>query len=241
MISPRANRQDYLLAGCSGALLPLSFPTFDLWPVAWFFLVPILLCTRGKAGKDAFFLGAFAGVIAYLGILYWIIVAVHRYGRIPLPLAIPILLLLVLYLSLYWGIFTYFCSYYTERAVWIAMLALPALWVGLEYLRSFFLSGFPWALLGYSQYLNTSFVQAADIVGVYGISFLLVLSNTLLFLWFVSWRQGRRRPITATIVTAAIVALTFGYGSWKIRSPLTTGQAIKVGVVQGNIEFFGVL
>jgi len=236
MTALRATRQDFFWAGVSGLLSVLSFPNVDFFPVAWVFLVPLLLCTRGKTAKDAFLLGVFAGIVAYLGLVYWVVVAVHRYGNIPLPLAIPILILLVLYLSLYWGIFTYFCSYYTERAGCIAMLALSALWVGLEYLRSFFLTGFPWALLGYSQYRNTTFVQAADIVGVYGISFLLVLSNILLFLWLVSWRQGRRRPITATIVTAAILALTFAYGSWKIHSPLTTGEPLKVAVVQGNIE-----
>ncbi|MBW2040121.1 MAG: apolipoprotein N-acyltransferase [Deltaproteobacteria bacterium] len=236
MISPQVKRQDYFWAALSGALLALSFPIFDLWPLAWFFLVPLFLCTRGKDGKDAFFLGTFAGVIAYLGLLYWIVVAVHRYGNIPLFLAIPILLLLVLYLSLYWGGFAYLCSYFNKKGGWAQIVAFPAIWVGLEYLRSFLLSGFPWALLGYSQYLNTPFVQIADITGVYGISFLLALISTLLSLWFISWRERRGMPIKGTIFTMALLALAFAYGSWKIHSPLTTGKALKVGVVQGNIE-----
>jgi apolipoprotein N-acyltransferase len=235
MNDSQVKRLDYFWAALSGALLVLSFPLVNLWPVAWFFLVPLLLCTRGKNGKDAFLLGAFAGVIAYLGLIYWVIVAVHRYGNIPLPLAIPILLLLVIYLSVYWGVFALFSSFAQEKREWIVLLAFPALWVGLEYLRSFLLSGFPWALVGYSQYLNTVFVQIADITGIYGVSFLLILINTLLFLWIVSWSERKRGPILGTIFTMVLLALTFTYGYWKINAPLKTEKGLTVGVAQGDI------
>ena len=235
MTSPQVKRLDYFWAALSGGLLVLSFPLVNLWPFAWFFLVPLLVCTRGKHGKDAFFLGAFAGVIAYLGLIYWVVVAVHRYGNIPLPLAIPILLLLVIYLSLYWGVFAFFASFAKDKGEWIVLLAIPAFWVGLEYLRSFLLSGFPWALVGYSQYLNTSFVQIADMTGIYGVSFLLILINTLLFLWIVAWSERKRGPIIGTIFTMALLALTFAYGYWKINAPLKTEKGLTVGVAQGNI------
>jgi apolipoprotein N-acyltransferase len=235
MIASQVKRLDYFWAALSGALLVLSFPLVNLWPFAWLFLVPLLSCTRGKDGKDAFLLGAFAGVIAYLGLIYWVVVAVHRYGNIPLPLSIPILLLLVMYLSLYWGVFAFFASFAKEKREWIVLLAFPALWVGLEYLRSFLLSGFPWALVGYSQYLNTAFVQIADITGIYGVSFLLILINTLFFLWIVSWSEKKRGPILGTIFTVALLALTFAYGYWKMNTPLKTEKGLTVGVAQGNI------
>jgi apolipoprotein N-acyltransferase len=235
MIASQVKRLDYFWAALSGALLVLSFPLVNLWLLAWFFLVPLLLCTRGKHGKDAFLLGAFAGVIAYLGLIYWIVVAVHRYGNIPLPLAIPVLLLLVIYLSLYWGAFAFFASHANEKGGWLVLAAFPALWVGLEYFRSFLLSGFPWVLVGYSQYLNTAFVQIADITGIYGVSFLLILINTLFFLWIVSWSERKRGPILGTIFTVALLALTFAYGYWKINAPLKTEKGLMVGVAQGNI------
>jgi apolipoprotein N-acyltransferase len=236
MIASRVKRLDYFWAALSGALLVLSFPLVNLWPLAWFFLVPLLLCTRGKNGKDAFLLGVFAGMIAYLGLIYWVIVAVHRYGNIPLPLAIPVLLLLVIYLSLYWGVFSFFASFAKEKGGWMALLAFPTLWVGLEYLRSFLLSGFPWSLVGYSQYLNTAFVQIADITGVSGVSFLLILVNTLLFLWVVAWSEKKRGPIIGTICTVVLVTVTFAYGYWKISAPLKAEKGLTVGVVQGNIS-----
>jgi apolipoprotein N-acyltransferase len=236
MTSSQVQRLDYFWAALSGGLLVLSFPIVNLWPLAWFFLVPLLLSIRGKKGKDAFFLGAFAGVIAYIGLIYWLVVAVHRYGNIPLPLAIPILLLLVLYLSLYWGAFAFLTSYLKEKTEWVMLLAIPALWVGLEFLRAFLLSGFPWALVGYSQYLNTPVVQIADITGVYGVSFLLVLMNTLLFLWIVRWKGRKRVPLQGTIFTLVLLALTVAYGYWKINvPPVPTEKGLQIGVAQGNI------
>ncbi len=231
----QVKRIDYFWAAFSGALLVLSFPTFNLWPVASFFLVPLLLRCQGKKGKDAFLLGAFAGVVAYLGLMYWILVAVHRYGNVPLPLAIPILLLLAIYLSLYWGAFTFLISFIKEKSEWISLLAFPALWVGLEFLRTFLLSGFPWALVGYSQYLNTTFVQIADITGVYGVTFLLIMINTLFFLTIVRLRERGGVPFQCIIFTMTLVALAFAYGYWKLYSPMKTEKGLKIGIAQGNI------
>jgi apolipoprotein N-acyltransferase len=107
--------------------------------------------------------------------------------------------------------------------------------VGLEYLRTFLLSGFPWVLVGYSQYLNTAFVQIADITGVYGVSFLLILINTLLFLWLVRWKEKKKAPIQGTIFTVFLIALTFAYGYWRLDNPVRAERGVMVGVAQGNI------
>jgi apolipoprotein N-acyltransferase len=58
---------------------------------------------------------------------------------------------------------------------------LAALWVSLEYARAHLFTGFPWCLLGYSQYEHLSVIQIADLVGVYGVSFFIVLVNGLIF------------------------------------------------------------
>jgi apolipoprotein N-acyltransferase len=241
MKSHRAQSLHYFWAAVSGALLVVSFPNYSLWPVAFIFLVPLLLCAEGKSGRDAFFLGAFAGVFAYIGLIYWVIVAVHRYGNIPLPLAIPILFLLAIYLSLYWGGFTFLISFINAKSEWGMLLVTPVLWVGLEYVRSFLLSGFPWVLVGYTQYSNTLFIQLADITGVYGVSFLIILINTLLYLWLAPKKDGRKRAKKykalwiPSLCTLALVALTCTYGYWRVHYSFKTEKGIIVGVAQGNI------
>lgn len=226
---------DYVWAALAGALLFVSFPKLDLWPAAWFFLVPLLLCLRGKSWRDAFVLGTFSGAVAYLGIVYWVIVAVHRYGEMPLLLAVPVLLLLVIYLSLYWGAFAAFASCAMEIGGLVTLFSLPAVWVGLEYLRNFLLSGFPWALVGYSQYLNTQIVQIADLTGVYGVSFLIILVNTLVFLWVSALRREERIPLVGTVLVIAAVGGSLVYGNARMRAPFDVGKGLLVGVAQGNI------
>jgi apolipoprotein N-acyltransferase len=98
------------------------------------------------------------------------------------------------------------------------------------------LSGFPWALVGYSQYWNRLFIQIADITGVYGISFLIILINSLLFLWICRFWGRKEVPLLAsTIVTLALIALTYAYGYRQVYFPLKANQGLKVEVVQGNI------
>ena len=94
-------KRDILLGLISGILLILSFPNFDLEFLAWFALVPLFYSIEGKGSYHSFILGFLTGVISFLGILYWIIVAVHTYGNVPLIPSGFILLFLVAYLSLY--------------------------------------------------------------------------------------------------------------------------------------------
>src|SRR4030042_1538898 len=174
-------KRDILLSLLSGILLVLSFPQFDLELLAWFALVPLFYAIEGKGLYPSFMLGLFTGVISFLGILYWIIVAVHTYGNVPLIPSGFILLLLVVYLSLYIGAFTYLTRLIQMRSGLQTLLFAPLLWVALEYLRSFLLTGFPWANLGYSQYLNLPMIQMADMTGPYGVSFIILLVNATLF------------------------------------------------------------
>ena len=168
-------KRDILLSAVSGILLIFSFPNLDFGFFAWFALVPLFYAVEGKNLLHALVLGLVTGFTSFLGIIYWIIVAVHTYGNVPLILSALILLLLIAYLSLYVGTFTFLTRFLQNHFGFQIIILCPLLWVGLEYLRSFFLTGFPWAILGYSQHLNLPFIQSADILGAYGLSFALVL------------------------------------------------------------------
>ena len=182
-------KRDILLSLFSGILLILSFPNFDLEFLAWFALVPLFFSIEGKGLYYSFKLGFLTGLTSFLGILYWIIVAVHTYGNVPLILSGLILLLLVVYLSLFIGAFTFLTRLIQMRSGIQTIFLTSIIWVALEYLRSFFLSGFPWANLGHSQYLNLPFIQMADITGVYGLSFVILLVNAALFWVFRQWTK----------------------------------------------------
>jgi len=231
-------KRDILLSLLSGILLILSFPNFDLEFLAWFALVPLFYSIEGKGLRLSFELGFLTGIITFLGILYWIIVAVHTYGNIPLIPSGFILLLLVAYLSLFIGVFTYLTRFIQIRSGLQTMLFTPLLWVALEYLRSQLLTGFPWADLGYSQYLNLPFIQIADITGVYGPSFVIVLVNATLFGILRQWPK-KIFLVKEMIFTGLIILSLLIYGHLKmvvVERHVNQNSPLKIGLAQGNID-----
>lgn len=231
-------KRDVLLCIITSVLLILSFPNFDIEFFVWFSFVPLFWALSEKKLYQSFKIGFLTGIIFYLGILYWIIVAVHTYGNVNLILSFFILLLLVLYLSLYIGCFTFLSRLLQLQLGVKATLLNPLVWVVLEYIRSFLLSGFPWASLGHSQYLNLPFIQIADITGVYGLSFVIVLVNSILFLILYQWRK-KIFPLKEFIITASILTLFLAYGYWKIKTieaQSKDSNSLKIGIVQANID-----
>ena len=231
-------KREILLCLISGILLILSFPNFDLEFLAWFALVPLFYSIEGKGFYHSFILGFLTGVISFLGILYWIIVAVHTYGNVPLIPSGFILLLLVVYLSLYIGAFSFITRFIQIRLGLQTVLFTPLLWVALEYLRSLLLTGFPWANLGYSQYLNLPFIQMADILGAYGLSFVIVLVNATLFGVIHQWPK-RTFPFREVAITTVILLGFLIYGYIKIGNvdrQMAQNPPLRIGLVQGNID-----
>jgi apolipoprotein N-acyltransferase len=234
-----------LLAATTGILLPYCFPRYDLGLLAWVALIPLHIALDGLSRRrQAFWLGWLAGIICSTGIMSWVVTAMHTYGKVPLVFSYGIMLLLTAYLGLYVGI-------YSAGVVWFRMLmpryglfAAPCLWVTLELLRTYVLSGLPWSLLGYSQYRQLDMIQIADHLGVYGVSFLIVLTNVALaelYLWLMPLFRGfrpARLPWELVTTAAMLVGLSWAYSTSLITSEAMEGSkaALQVGVVQPNID-----
>ncbi|MDE2028917.1 MAG: apolipoprotein N-acyltransferase, partial [Candidatus Omnitrophica bacterium] len=107
------------------------------------------------------------------------------------------------------------------------LLVLPAVWVALEYIRGHFLSGFGWVMLGHTQYRHLWLIQIADITGAYGVSYLVMLVNLLIF----ETIKARKLLAKETVMTAAILASVTAYGA-GVTSATPHDPTIKVGVVQ---------
>ncbi|HTZ11969.1 MAG TPA: apolipoprotein N-acyltransferase [Candidatus Margulisiibacteriota bacterium] len=226
MLRSRLKTKDYLLSFSSALLLILSFPGFNLWPFAWFGFVPVFLALNNKSIKDAFLLFFITGVIFWTGIIYWL-VHVTLAGTI----------LLILFLSLYFALFGLIIRPCTKDSTLYTLVFIPAVWVLLEYARSHLLTGFPWALLGYSQYLNLPVIQIADITGPWGVSFLLMLSNVAIveIIWSGKKAFWPRLKITV-ILLAAVLSLVLSYGYLRLsRTPPPAADTVRISLIQGNI------
>ena len=124
-------KRDLLLSLLSGILLILSFPNLNLEFLAWLALVPLFYSIKERTVLSSFFLGFITGLTSFLGILYWIVVAVHTYGNVPLLPSVLILLLLVLYLSLFIGTFAMLTRLIQLRFGSRMIILSPFLWVAL--------------------------------------------------------------------------------------------------------------
>ena len=234
-----------LLPVVSGTLLVLSFPTYDLDFLAWIALVPLLIAIREKPWKTAFGQGWLAGLVFFVGTLSWVINAMHQYGQIPLPVSFFIMLLLAGYCALFVALFAAILVALTDARGLLRPWTAAALWVTLEWLRGHLFSGFPWALLGYSQYHALSVIQIADVTGVYGISFLLVLVNALVarlaeVLGSRVWRDAQPVPVpwVTVVVAAALFAFVVDYGHWRLdpRNNPANEHSLHIGLVQPNVD-----
>jgi apolipoprotein N-acyltransferase len=229
-------RRDYLLAALSGILLALAFPKPELSWLAWIVFVPLLLACGRRTPGGAFRLGFAAGLVAYGAILYWINIAVTSFGHLPWPVSISIFLFLAGYLALYPGLAMYLVRRGEERGI-SPLLSFPVLWVALEYVRGFLLTGFPWASLGYTQYRMLPLIQIADLTGIYGISFLIALANVVAYRLIkgIVTRESRAWPVKSAALLVILVAVTLGYGFRSLHAR-ETGTPVKVALIQGNID-----
>lgn len=232
--------KEIFLSSASGILLTLAFPNFYFSQLAWVSFIPLFIALEKKPPPKAFFLGWLTGLIHFMTLLHWVTVSITHYGNLPKEISILLLWLISLYLGLYVGCFSGLISFFRSRYLDDPVVISPIIWVILEYLRTYLLSGFPWGLLGYSQYQHLSLIQISDITGVYGVSFIIVMLNVFLYL-LIKWTLFRRDPFPfryalLTLITFLVVIF---YGSFRIKDieNLTKkSPSLKVDLIQGNIE-----
>jgi apolipoprotein N-acyltransferase len=227
-----------LLALLSGALLALSFPRYGHPAVAWIALAPLLLALlrdarRGSPGRG-WLLGLLAGAVYFAGTVYWTSGVMAQYGDVPMPLAIVIAGLLVAYLALFPAAFAAAMAWLIGRIGLRALLLAPAVWVATELGRTVIFGGFPWALVGYTQTTVLPVAQLASVLGVYGLSALVVLVNAALVSAAVD--PTRMRWVTLG-TTAGLLLGTTAWGTARVSSQtlVSQGTPVRVGLVQGNV------
>ncbi|MGD2187476.1 MAG: apolipoprotein N-acyltransferase [Desulfobacterales bacterium] len=242
----KSDKKNMLLAALSGLLLTGSFPKIGLDWLAWFALIPLFTAIANLSAKESFRIGFIAGLVHYLTLLYWVVPVMRTYGYLPLYLSFAILFLFAAVLALFPAVFSMVLVTIGRTPV-RCLISMPLLWVALEYIRSFILTGFPWALLGHAQYLRLHLIQISDLCGAYGISFLVVLSNTALFMVIthITKQTWQHKPVSRPPLAAAVILFVLGllftwiYGAWRIKitdQMIAASPTERIAVVQGNID-----
>lgn len=215
-------KKSIILSLLSAILLVCSFPNFNLSFLIWVGLVPFLTLLDGKSPKAAFLWGWLTGFLFFLGTHYWLI-----------HVTLPGMVLVNIYLGLYFGLFglgyAVFQNFPLKHKLWV----LPSFWVALEFTRDRLFTGFGWACLGHSQYQVLPLIQIADLTGVFGVSFLVVMVNVLLKDIFKKKKVDDKPPY---LTAAAVIICVLMYGITQVQYLYgTKGEFIRVAVVQPNI------
>ena len=221
-------------------LLFLSYPPANMGYLAWIALVPLFIfIVSGK--KYLCFNTLLIGAIFFFVQLSWM-----RY------VTYIAWVLLSLYCSVYFLLFAVCVRYVVLKQKWPLTLTAPCLWAALEFIRSFFLSGFPWFFIGHTQYQWLPVIQISDITGVYGISFIIVMVNAGIADLILScpglknlFAVERYRPclfpdrklvftgVVCVLPVAMLIAALF-YGFYRLKNYVPS-DGPKVCLVQGNI------
>ena len=226
----KTKARDVLLAISSGALTALAFPKFGLSFLAWVSLLPLLFLLLKRTPRQSFWLGLTAGFIFYAILLYWIPSVPAHYGGLSPWLSLLVYLILVLFLALFWGLFGFLSTRLHRRFPRLGYLLLPLVWISLEYILTYILTGFPWGLLGTTQYKNLPYIQLASLTGVYGLSFILVLFQSA---FVYSFASRKRSPFF--VVLGLVLFLHLG-GWLSIRKIAPTSDSFTASVLQGNVS-----
>lgn len=219
-----------LLAFGAGALLACAFAPLQWWPLAILCPAVLMWLWEEAAPRDAAWTGFWFSFGTFLAGTYWLYVSVHDLGKAPVWLTIAIMLGLIGIMALYNALIGYIVARWLPRSgAWRWLIAMPAAWLLIEWWRGWFLSGFSWLSLGYSQ-TDTWLAALAPVLGVYGISLVLLTSAGAL----IALLRGTAR--VRVIAALALIA------PWAVGAALTpihwthpSGAPVSVAVIQADI------
>ena len=220
------------LALVSGFLMALSFPSFlrvqGMPALAWLCLVPLMVCLAASPTGWGIFYGTLAGVLQTMITNYWLgtfnlltlqfVTVVTALEYIPFMAAALLIM---------------------KRSPRAGFLVLPAAWTAFDWLRSMGFLGYPWGMLGTSQYAVLPMIQVSAVTGVWGVTFVLTLVNSVIAWYLTAGATRARRGPGAAVVLAVCLALTLGFAGVRAgldaaRRDATPARTVRIALVQQN-------
>ena len=219
-----------VLALGAGALLACAFAPLQWWPLAIVCPAVLMWLWEEASPRQAAWMGFWFSFGTFLAGTYWVYVSVHVLGKAPVWMTLGVMLGLIGIMALYSALVGYVAGRWLPRGgPWRWLLGLPALWLVVEWWRGWFLSGFSWLSLGYSQ-TDTWLGRLAPVLGVYGVSLVLLVSAGAL----VALLRGTARVRLAAallLIAPWIAGALLGSAQWTHPS----GPPVSVALIQADI------
>jgi apolipoprotein N-acyltransferase len=220
-------------AFAAGAALNLAFAPFGLWPIGILAPAALFALIRGLPPRRAGWTGAAFGAGLFAFGTYWLYTCIHVFGLAPIWLTVILQAALVALMSVYSAALCYLANrFWLKPGATRAWLVLPVLWVLLEWLRGWLLSGFPWLSLGYSM-IDSPLAGWAPLFGVYGVTWAAVaIAVALNVLLMPGVPRPRRLAAPGVIAILMTVPALLGRHDWTRPA----GAAVSIAAVQGAVS-----
>jgi len=227
-----------LLACVSGTMVFMSYPNYDLYPLQWFAFVPLLFVIEKRGPGKSFLFGLLAGTVTNWGGFYWITGMLMDFGHFSLALAIPLCTVMCVYQGLVCGLWAALTRWLVNRTDAPILLVSPVVWVVVEYCVPFI---FPWYLAN-GQYLFYPAIQVVELTGVLGLSFIIILVNTGLFLGLrAALRRRWQQALRPTAFVLAVFAANVLYGlvrMHQVDAAMAEAPSLKIGAGEADVGIF---
>lgn len=229
----RKTKNQLLLGLLSGVMIGLSYPPIPLPYLAFVAFVPYFSVIQKREGlADINRFTYFTAFIFNLITLYWV------GGWLPnsdpfLMVAGTTLLFFNPVVFLIPSTLYYLAKKYINKN--IALFLFPLFWITFEFAYSLTDFKFPWLTLGNTLSYFTNYIQIADIVGVYGLSVLILFANIFVYQFKRDLSIGKRNKL-ALVSFILIIVIPIIYGNYKIVSFSPQDGSVKIGLIQPNID-----
>lgn len=256
--APLKTRGAWITAFTSAVLLWASFTPLDWGWLGWLALTPMCLLVRIERPTRAMYRILYAsGFVWSLTTFQWM-----RYGDASMY---PALVALSVYIAFYFPVFVGLSRAAVHRLGLPLLVAVPVVWTGLEHVRSRLMTGLSWYMLGHTQHAWPEMIQISDLVGAFGVTFLLALSSACIAgLVPETWLKrlgllpvpqvpaefnhlpvdgievstqvpSAKQTWVPVLVTLSLVVLAFGYGVVR-RQQADFKTGPRVALIQGNFN-----
>lgn len=230
----KLRRYPLLTAFILGFLSVYALPPFFIVPILFvtFSGLVILLCTPENTAFSCWKIGYFFGFGYFAFGFSWIgnalLIDAQTFGWLY-PIAL-------LSCGAFFGLFTAFpawLTYYFKTPL-AKIFALSGLWGISEWFRSFFLTGFPWNLLGSALSFSPASMQSASLWGTYGMSIILILAASAPALCFLS--RTTKNLLFAVGLPTIVLAFILAFGFWRLDHYQDLGVSqTRIRIVQPSI------
>ncbi|NOY70607.1 MAG: apolipoprotein N-acyltransferase [Deltaproteobacteria bacterium] len=246
-----------LLVCLSALLFAAAFPKFSLSYCAFFCMIPFFAAIELSGGPAGRLLTAAAWTVAHIAFTAnWLFVALITHYGVSLSTSLLFVGLFVFVpLFVLYSCFVFAYRLLKTDSLFFYAIIVPGLWVLVEFTKSRFSFLIPWIDIGYAALPFSHFVQVADIAGVYGVSFILVMINAVLWRFILCghcavWRKQVPLPgpwiranAACILILIAALIVPSAYGIFRLNVLNKYGKArnvehneIRACVVQGSFS-----